>query len=129
MAKVLLDTHAAVWWWTASPRLGNAALGLLEGGIDDVWVSAASAFEIALKHRIGKFTDIGDPSVRFSQLMADNQFESLPVTEVHALAAGRLPGDHADPFDRLIAAQAITEGLTMVTRDPQFAAFGCKVLW
>lgn len=129
MVKVLLDTHAAVWWWTASPRLGKAALGVLEGGLDDVWVSAASAFEIAIRHRIGKFNDIGEPMIRFPQLMAENLFESLPVTEAHALAAGHLPGDHADPFDRLIAAQAIVEGLTLVTRDPQFASFGCKVLW
>lgn len=129
MARILLDTHAAVWWWTSSPRLGQAAFDVLQAGLDDILVSAASAFEIAIKHRIGKFDDIGDPLTRFPRLMAENFFESLPVTEAHALAAGRLAGEHGDPFDRLIAAQALEENLTLVSRDPQFAAFGCKVIW
>lgn len=61
--------------------------------------------------------------------MAVNQLTSLAVTELHALAADRLPGNHGDPFDRVIAAQALVDGLTVVTRDRAFAAFGCKVLW
>jgi PIN domain nuclease of toxin-antitoxin system len=129
MARILLDTHAAVWWWTASPRLGDAAHQVLKDGMDDIWVSAASAFEIAIKHRLGKFDDIGDPIERFPRLMSENHFLSLDVTQAHALAAGRLAGAHADPFDRLIAAQAIAENLTVITRDPEFTAFGCKVLW
>ena len=129
MARILLDTHAAVWWWLDSPNLGKRAFQTLDAGWDDIVVSAISALEIAIKHRIGKFDDIGDPHVRFPALMAANQFTSLAVTEPHALAAGRLPGNHGDPFDRVIAAQALVEGLTVVTRDPQFAAFGCKVLW
>ena len=73
--------------------------------------------------------NIGDPSLRYPALMKAHDFASLLVTEAHALRAGRLPGDHRDRFDRLIAAQALEEGLIVVTRDPAFAAFGCTVLW
>ncbi len=126
---MLLDTHAAVFWWKASPRLGKAARTALENQADIINVSAISALEIALTHRIGKFDDIGDPAVNYARLMTANNFATLAITERHAMRAGLLPGAYRDPFDRLIAAQALIEGLTVVTRDPAFATFGCKVLW
>jgi len=126
---LLLDTHAAVWWWKSSPLLGKAASRLLSEEQPEVSVSAISGLELAIKHRIGKFDDIGDPMLRFPALMAQHRFSSLAVTQRHALAAGLLPGEHRDPFDRLIAAQALEEGMIVVTRDPQFVTFGCKVLW
>lgn len=127
--RLLLDTQAAVWWWKASPLLGKRAFSVMSDEQPDISVSAISGLELAIKHRIGKFDDIGDPMVRFPALMKQHRFSSLAITERHALAAGLLPGDHRDPFDRIIAAQALTDDLTVVTRDPQFAAFGCKVLW
>lgn len=125
----LLDTHTAVWWWRGSPRLGPMARDLIGRPDSDIRVSAISALEIAIKHRIGKFDGIGDPAANYSRLMAENGFVSLPVTENHAMRAGLLPGEHRDPFDRLIAAQALMEGLIVITRDPTLAAFGCKVIW
>lgn len=92
-------------------------------------MSAVSAFEIALKWRLGKLTMIDDPAVNYSQLMQANGFSSLAINDAHALRAGLLLGDHRDPFDRLIAAQALEENLTVVSRDPAFARYGCKVLW
>lgn len=94
-----------------------------------VYVSAVTAIEIAIKFRIGKLPEFGDPVTRLPALMAENRFESLAIRQSHALAAGLLPGDHRDPFYRILAAQAIEDGLTLVTRDPELAAFGCKVLW
>lgn len=126
---LLLDTHAAIWWWTASPRLGTAAGELLTRGETRVCVSAVTAIEIAIKFRIGKLVDFGDPVTDFPAMMLASGFESLAVNQAHALGAGLLPGQHRDPFDRILAAQALAEDLTVVTRDPEFAAFGCKVLW
>lgn len=125
---LLLDTHAALWWWRGSPLLSPLARTAITDAVHP-WVSVASAFEVAIKLRVGKMNDIGDPSLRFPALMIEHRFVPLLVTQAHALRAGRLPGDHRDPFDRLIAAQALEERLTVVTRDPAFAAFGCRVLW
>ena len=94
-----------------------------------ILVSSVSGYEIALKWRLGKLAMIEDPAVNYPLLMTRNKFESLAVTDAHALRAGLLSDSHRDPFDRLIAAQALEEKLTVVTRDPAFAAFGCKTLW
>lgn len=126
---VLLDTHAAIWWWTDTPRLGREARAALEAGEVPVFVSPVTAIEIAIKFRSGKLPVVGDPITDFPALMAANHFQTLPITEAHALHAGLMAGDHRDPFDRLIAAQALAEGLIVVTRDPVFRNFGCKVLW
>lgn len=126
---LLLDTHAAIWWWLDSPRLASRAKTAIIADARTIYVSAVTAIEIAIKFRIGKLAEFGDPMTKLSALMDTNGFESLSITEGHALAAGLLPGVHRDPFDRLIAAQALAEGLTVVTCDPEFAGFGCKVLW
>lgn len=125
---LILDTHAALWWWRASPLLSPAALRAIEGA-QTVYVSVASGYEVANKHRLGKLDDIGDPAQKYPTLMIEHGFLPLPLSEAQTLRAGRLAGDHRDPFDRLIAAQALEENLTIVTKDPAFAAFGCKVLW
>lgn len=129
MKGLLLDTHAVIWWWTDSPRLGKNAHALLMAAEAAIFVSPVTAIEIAIKFRIGKLPAFGDPAADFPALMNANRFQSLPVTERHALAAGLLPGKHRDPFDRLIAAQALAEGLTVATCDPEFASFGCKTIW
>ena len=126
---LLLDTHAVVWWWLYAPRLGARARRALAADDQPTFVSAVSALEIGIKFRIGKLPEFGDPAMRYPTQMARDGFTALPVTESHALRAGLLPGDHRDPFDRIIAAQALAEGLTVVTVDPAFAAFGCRVLW
>ncbi|MBB5684491.1 type II toxin-antitoxin system VapC family toxin [Sphingobium boeckii] len=125
----LLDTHAALWWWCDSPMLGPQAREVIAATEIPMMVSVTSALEISIKYRLGKLPDIGDPRESYGKLMARNGFKSLEITEGHAMKAGLLPGDHRDPFDRLIAAQALIEGLTVVTRDPAFAAFGCDVIW
>ena len=126
---VLLDTHAVIWWWLDSPRLSPEARRVISAGDEQVFVSAVSGIEIAIKFRIGKLGEFGAPASRFPTLMAENRFTGLDVTTAHALRAGLLPGEHRDPFDRLIAAQALIENLTVITRDPVFADFGCKTVW
>ncbi|WCT73355.1 type II toxin-antitoxin system VapC family toxin [Sphingomonas naphthae] len=127
--RLLLDTHAALWWWSDPTRLGAKASELLAEADCPIAVSAVSALEIANKFRLGKLPDIGDPAANFRRLMDRNGFDSLSVNEAHALRAGLLPGEHRDPFDRLIAAQALIEDMVVVTRDRAFIDFGCKVIW
>lgn len=127
-ADLLLDTHAALWWWRDIPKLSAAALAAIESA-PKVRVSVASAYEIAQKWRLGKLSMIDDPALHFPAMMTENGFDAFDLTTAHTLAAGLLPGEHRDPFDRLIAAQALALDATVITRDPAFAAFGCKVLW
>ena len=129
MTRILLDTHAALFWWSASGKLGRAAREAIGEDDAEVLVSAASCWEISTKLRTGRLAFAGDPAVNVPRLMRQHGFETLAVGMDHALRAAALPGQHKDPFDRLIAAQALIEGLTVVTRDPQIAAFGCEVVW
>ena len=129
LTAYLLDTHAAIWWWTTHSRLGPNAASLLASGDADIFFSAASVWEIAIKSNAGKLPEIVDFENQYGPLMQANGFRTLAVTDVHVLRGGFLPGAHRDPFDRLTAAQALIEDLIVVTRDPEIAAFGCKVLW
>lgn len=125
----LLDTHAALWWWTNNPRLGSAARRLLEEHTSRIFLSAACVWEIAIKSHAGRLPEIVDFAGQYPHLMRENGFVVLPISDRHALAGGYLAGKHRDPFDRVIAAQALAEDLTVITRDPEIAAFGCKVVW
>lgn len=127
--RYLLDTHALIWWWTDSPNLSEAARGLIADGANTIYVSAISAYEIALKWRLGKLPQFDDPIGQYGPLMASNGFTCLPLTDGHALAAGTLDIGHRDPFDRLIAAQARADDLIVVTRDAALATLGCRTLW
>ena len=127
--RYLLDTHTLIWWGLDVAQLGIGAREVLTNGGDEIFVSAASIWEIATKWRIGKLRDLVDPQLQIPALMAENGFQSLVVTEAHAMLGGLSENDHRDPFDRLIAAQAIVEQMVVVTRDPKIAAFGCAVIW
>lgn len=129
MTRLLLDTHAALFWWANSSELGSAARDAIADDASTIFLSAATAWEIATKVRIGKLAFAGNPELRMPSLMMRDGFEPLPITPHHALRAGSLDGSHRDPFDRLIAAQAMIEDLIVVTRDPEIGAFGCETLW
>jgi len=119
--NLLLDTHVLIWW-DAGDEITPAALEAIQGA-RQVFVSAASAWEIAIKTELGK--------IRSTRSVAEaceaSGFEELPVTFAHAAALHRLKRVHRDPFDRLLVAQALVEGLTVVTRDPVFARYGVEV--
>lgn len=125
----LLDTHTLIWWLLDLPKLGQASRAILASPDCKVFVGAGVVWEIATKWRIGKLREIVDPQIQIPELMTRNGFRSLPVTEDHAMRAGLLEGEHRDPFDRLIAAQALCEEMIVISRDPKIAAFGCAVIW
>ena len=126
--RLLLDTHALVWWWTNDARLSPAARKAIGREANEILVSAASAWELATKERLGKL-GLPDAVQRFGELCAADGFSHLPVSWAHAQRAGAYPQPHRDPFDRMLAAQAELERVTLVTADPALAAFPGKRLW
>ncbi|CAK0770315.1 Type II toxin-antitoxin system VapC family toxin [Gammaproteobacteria bacterium] len=127
--NLLLDTHALLWWFTNDPRLSSKVRNYLLDENNPVFVSAASAWEIATKQRIGKLNGLPEVAKRFAELVAADGFIHLPVTYPHVLLAGSYAQAHRDPFDRMLAAQSYLEGLTLATCDPAFAAFECHTVW
>ena len=120
--RLLLDTHTLIWWDDA--RLPKRLTAQIQRA-DEVYVSAVTAWEIAIKSALGKLVARGT----VADAIADYGFASLPVTVEHADALATLPPHHRDPFDRLLAVQARMEELTLVTRDPAFRPYGIGILW
>src|SRR5574337_696218 len=104
--KLLLDTHALLWWWLDSPQLPDSARRLIADEANPVFVSAASAWEIATKHRLGKLPGADAMLSRFHELIQADGFQHLPITWSHAVRAGGYELAHRDPFDHMLAAQA-----------------------
>ncbi|HEX8382066.1 MAG TPA: type II toxin-antitoxin system VapC family toxin [Sphingomonas sp.] len=127
--RLLLDTHAVIWWWMDDPILRDDTRKAMADAANEVFVSAATGWEIATKVRKGQLPELRARVPTFHDDIVQERFRHLPITVRHGVHGGSLPGAHKDPFDRLIAAQALLEGLTVVTRDPEIAAFGCEVLW
>ena len=126
---VLLDTHALLWWLTDDPRLSPVARRTIADESIRVLASAASAWEIATKHRLGKLGLAASIVQRYPALIEAEGFDPLPISVAHALHAGSYPQDHRDPFDRVLAAQAELEKVPLVTSDPAMSRFGVDVLW
>jgi PIN domain nuclease of toxin-antitoxin system len=127
--NVLLDTHVLAWWVLANPSLSAAARDVISNPGNKIFVSAITSFEMATKHRIGKWPDIGEFLDRFDQIILDERFEHLPIRSTHAKFAGSLVVEHRDPFDRILAAQSILEAMPLVTGDAAFAQFDVKILF
>lgn len=131
--RLLLDTHVLIWWWSDRERISPRVRHLIEDGGNTILVSAASAWEITTKQRIGKLPQLDhfQPDVpgSFLQELATDSFGSLPVSLLHGLRAGDYGTAHSDPFDRILAAQSELEDVALVTRDPALATFPCKTLW
>jgi PIN domain nuclease of toxin-antitoxin system len=127
--RLLLDTHALLWWLFDDPRLSASAREAIRNLDNSVLASSASAWEIATKHRIGRLPEAGEAVRRLPGLLRKARIEPLPISMEHALAAGKLPGPHRDPFDRMLIAQARIERLPVVTLDPVFKSYRVKVVW
>jgi PIN domain nuclease of toxin-antitoxin system len=120
--RILLDTHAFLWWLAGDARLGVAARQAIGDDADEVYVSAASAWEITTKFRLGKLPSAALVAADVATQLDDQGFLPLPIRLAHAEQAGRLPGPHRDPFDRVLIAQALTEELTLVSNEEPFDA-------
>lgn len=118
--ELLLDTNAFLWWESSSRRLSSNTASLLSDEANRVFVSAASIWEIAIKRRIGKLAFEGSPT---EAVLATGFFE-IPIQGSDGELAGALDWDHDDPFDRLIVAQAVSRGLTLVTSDAEIRRYG-----
>ena len=123
--KLLLDSHAFLWWLAEDPKLSTEARQAVADPLSAVHVSAATVWELSIKAARGKLDLDGADLV---EEIGENDFLEIPMTARHSLAAANLPRHHEDPFDRMLIAQAQLEGLTIVTRDPEFRAYGIDIL-
>jgi PIN domain nuclease of toxin-antitoxin system len=121
---VLLDTHVVLWWQRDDRRLRHEARQAIAEA-DIVWVSAVSGWEVAIKSALGRLR-LDEP---FRVLLAADDFTELPMTLVHADCLQQLPPHHADPFDRMLVAQALAERATLVSHDRVFEPYGAKMIW
>jgi PIN domain nuclease of toxin-antitoxin system len=121
--RLLLDTDVALWGLAGDDALSDEILDRLRHD-PDIYLSSVTIWEITIKQTAGKLSGPADLAER----VRDMGFRELPVTRTHAIVAGRLPMHHRDPFDRMLAAQALSDDLVLVTRDGAFAAYGLKLI-
>lgn len=127
--RLLLDTHV-LFWWAARPRqLPRRTHAVIANIANVVLVSPVSAWEMTVKHRIGKWEEARPFATDFVEIVRGYGFAELPITFAHATRAGGLEGRNRDPFDRLLAGQALVENLGFVTADVAFREFGVAVVW
>jgi PIN domain nuclease of toxin-antitoxin system len=127
--RLLLDTHALLWWFAGDARLPRAARSAIEDESNAVFVSAASAWEVSTKHRLGKLPGAGPLAVDFAREVRAQGFQQLPISLEHGQLAGDLPGTHRDPFDRMLAAQARAELMAVVSNETLFDEYGIARIW
>jgi PIN domain nuclease of toxin-antitoxin system len=126
--KLLLDTHVFIWWADQPEKLSPAALPALEDEANDLLLSVASVWEMQIKIQLGKLKLSLPLNELIKNQQETNDLTVSPVTLPHVLALDSLPSHHKDPFDRLLIAQSIEEGLTLVSADAQFSAYPVKLL-
>ena len=129
MASLLLDTHALLWWLDGDERLSPDAREAIADSSNLVMVSPATAWEITTKHRLGKLPGAADVARDVAGCIVAQGFEELPITLRDAERAGRLPGPHRDPFDRMLVAQALRADLELVSNEKIFDDYDVRRLW
>jgi PIN domain nuclease of toxin-antitoxin system len=127
--RVLLDTHALIWWLSGDKQLPLRVRRTIAEEDNEIFVSAASAWEVATKFRIGKLPGAGPLSVDFAREIRQQGFVALPISIEHAQVAGALVGAHRDPFDRMLIAQAREEKMALISNELAFDAFGVQRIW
>ena len=129
MRGYLLDTAVFLWSLGPAERLNRQAAALLEDANTQLFFSAASSWEISIKSALGKLQLPEAASTYVPKRLTSHGIRSLPISHLHALAAGELPRHHRDPFDRMLIAQAASEDLVLMTADPSFKKYGIAILW
>lgn len=127
--RLLLDTHALIWWLAGSNRLSMTAHRAIADESNRILVSAASAWELTTKYRLGKLPGVEQIADRIPDAIAEQGFEELPITVDDAARAGALPGPHRDPFDRMLIAQSQSHALAIVSTDDKFDQYGVRRIW
>ncbi len=127
--RLLLDTHALLWWLSDDPALPPAARKAMAATSNVVLVSAASAWEIATKVRLGRLPGAEELAEDFQGFISREGFTTLDITVNHGIRAGLLPGPHKDPFDRMLIAQAQAENLPIATSERIFETYGVRRIW
>lgn len=127
--NLLLDTHTLLWRANGSPLLSARASQAIDDPTNRCLVSSASAWELATKFRLGRLAEAETLLARYQPTLQQMGLEELPVSGAHGLLAGSFDGIHRDPFDRMLAAQALVEGAVLVTKDPAFTDFPVRTLW
>ena len=127
--RLLIDTHALLWWLSDDPSLSRPARKAMAETSNVLLVSAATAWEIATKVRLGRLPGAAELAADFQGFMLREGFTTLDITTDHAIRAGLLPGPHRDPFDRMLISQALAEGLPIVTKERVFEAYGVRRIW
>ena len=123
--RLLLDANAFVWWVTDSPRLSAASRAAIADALNDVLVGIGALWELAIKRSLQKLHFPFD----FEAALRDEDFQMLPISFAHLRTLDALPQHHRDPFDRLLIAQGLTEGIPIATGDRRFAAYGAQIVW
>ncbi|MBM4307834.1 MAG: type II toxin-antitoxin system VapC family toxin [Deltaproteobacteria bacterium] len=127
--KVLLDTHIFLWWITEDPRLSSKASEIIRDGSNELFLSAASGWEIAIKAKLNRIQLPTTPEKFISEQLRINGIQGLPILMSHALHVYNLPNHHRDPFDRILIAQCQSEGLPILTADPSFTPYKIEAIW
>jgi PIN domain nuclease of toxin-antitoxin system len=127
--RVLLDTHALLWWLADDPALTRTAARIIADTKNTVVVSAASAWEIAIKVRLGKLPTAASLLSDFCNQIEREGFDLLAISAEHAIRGGLLPGPHRDPFDRMLIAQSQAENIPVITNERAFDSYGVRRLW
>ena len=127
--KLLLDTHTLLWWLAGDKQLSPAARWAVEDKDNPVYVSAASAWEVTTKHRLGRLPKLGPLGTDFAGEITRQGFLELPITLDDGQRAGALPGDHRDPFDRMLIAQAKAHDLALVSNETAFDKYRVIRIW
>ncbi len=127
--KALLDTHTFLWWITDTPKLSSQVHEIVSDGKNELFLSAASGWEIAVKAKLGRLQIPDKPELFISEQMVINAIQGLPIQISHAVHVYNIPTHHRDPFDRLLVSQAQLEGLPILTVDPLISQYQVKVIW
>jgi PIN domain nuclease of toxin-antitoxin system len=127
--RALLDSHALLWWILDDPALPPTAREAISGMNNTILVSAASAWELAIKLRAGKLPEAAELISNFSIEIDREGFQLLPISVEHGIRAGLLPGPHKDPFDRMLIAQSQAENMPIISNETIFESYGVRRLW